>query len=179
MKIFAAILTCLSCLLTTAFADEAAKPAPKMTITSNAYLDKMAIPTLYTCDDKNVSPQLSWSDVPAKTVSLALVMKDIDAPSGTFYHWIFFNIPPSITELPQGSNVPAGAISGKNSFGKTEYDGPCPPKGSAHNYIITLYALDAKLNLPNGADAQNVLDAMKNHIISQVELTGVYSRWIA
>lgn len=180
MKIFAAIFACLSCLLaTTAFAENTETPAPTMTITTNAYLDKMAIPTLYTCDDKNVSPQLSWSNVPAKTVSFTLIMKDVDAPSETFYHWILFNIPPSVSELAQGGSVPTGAKSGKNSFGKMEYNGPCPPKGAAHTYIISLYALDTKLDLPDGADAKSVLDAMKDHIIGQVDLTGVYSRWIS
>lgn len=165
---------------TAAFAETPAetKPETKMTLTTNAFLDKLAIPTLYTCDGKNVSPQLSWAELPAKTASLAIIMKDLDAPKGTFYHWVVYNIPTSITELPQGAPIPAGASAVKNNFDKTDYSGPCPPKGAAHTYVFTLYALDSKLQLPKDANAESVLSAMKNHIIGQIELTGVYSRWI-
>lgn len=182
MKIFSPILIGLLLLSATpVFADTPAaetKPETKMVLTTNAFLDKLAIPTLYTCDGKDVSPQLSWTDLPANTVSLALMMKDVDAPNGTFYHWIVYNMPKSIKELPEGSPIPAGASAGKNNFGKTAYKGPCPPKGAAHTYIFTLYALDKTLQLPKEADAKSVLSAMKGHVVGQIDLTGVYSRWI-
>ncbi len=181
MKLFRYIFACILLLTTTAaLADEPAAAGQKdaMTLTTNAYLDKLAIPTLYTCDGKDVSPQLTWTNVPAKATSLAIIMKDVDAPKGTFYHWVLFNIPKSVTELPEGAPTPAGATAGKNNFDKPGYGGPCPPKGTAHTYIITLYALDNKLNLPNDADASSVESAMKNHVIGKAELSGVYSRWI-
>ncbi len=161
-----------------AFAEDAAPKPDAMSLTTNGFLDKMAMPTLYTCDGKDVSPQLTWANVPAKTVSLALIMKDIDAPNGEFYHWVLFNIPKNTTELDQGAAAPAGANMGLNSFSKAAYSGPCPPKGSAHTYIFTLYALDSKITLPKNADGPALIAALKDHVISHVELTGVYSRWI-
>lgn len=181
MEIISRIFVCILLLCSTAaLADTpaATDSKDKMTLVTNAFLDKLAIPTLYTCDDKNVSPQLSWTSVPPKTASLVLIMKDVDAPAGTFYHWIVYNIPASLNELAQGAALPAGASAGKNNFDKAEYSGPCPPKGAAHNYIFTLYALDNKLNLPKDADAPSVIAAMQKHIIGQAELSGVYSRWI-
>lgn len=180
MKILLHMIACALLLSsTTAIAEEPAKDQKdQMTLTTNAYLDKLAIPTLYTCDGKNVSPQLTWTNVPAKAASLAVVMTDVDAPKAPFYHWVLFNIPKSVTELAEGAPTPAGASTGKNNFDKPGYGGPCPPKGTAHTYIITLYALDQKLSLPKDADAASVVSAMKNHIIGQVELSGVYSRWI-
>jgi Raf kinase inhibitor-like YbhB/YbcL family protein len=181
MKIISSILiSMITIYVSVAFAETPtdAKPTSNMTLTTNAFLDKLAIPTLYTCDGKNVSPQLSWAEIPAKTATLAIIMKDVDAPKGTFYHWVLYNLPKSTTELPEGTSVPAGASIGKNNFDKAEYNGPCPPKGNAHTYVFTLYALDNKLQLPKNASAEDVLSAMKNHIIGQIELTGVYSRWI-
>lgn len=181
MNLFSRILVVLFVtIFGAAHAEDAAetKAEPKLAITTNAFLDKMAIPTLYTCDGKDVSPQLAWSDLPPKTASLVMIMKDIDAPGGTFYHWVIYNMPKATTELAQGASAPNGASIGKNNFDKTAYTGPCPPKGDAHTYIFTLYALDTTLKLPKEADAPSVLTAMKDHILGQVDLTGVYSRWI-
>ena len=179
MKIFARTLIGMLCLFTNiAFAADTppeAKPEETLAITSIAYLDKMQIPVLYTCDGKDTSPGLTWTTVPPKTASFAIIMKDEDAP---FYHWVLYNIPKSQAELASGAALPAGASAGKNSFGKNVYSGPCPPKGTAHTYVITLYALDSTLKLPADADAKRVLDAMKKHIVGQIDLTGTYSRWI-
>ena len=161
-----------------AFAEDAPANADAMALATNAFLDKMAMPTLYTCDGKDVSPKLTWSNVPAKTVTLALVMKDMDAADGAFYHWVLYNIPKTTTELDQGATPPAGASIALNNFSKAAYSGPCPPKGSAHTYIFTLYALSSKITLPKDADGAALVAALKDHIISQVELTGIYSRWI-
>jgi len=176
----------LFCLLSTlllstspVFADSStASSAPAMTLKTNGFLNKMAIPTLYTCDGKDVSPQISWSNVPPKTIVLALIMKDIDAPGGIFYHWALFNIPTTITELAEGAALPAGASMAFNNFNKAAYSGPCPPKGNAHTYIFTLYALDSKLILPADVDGASVVKALEGHIIGQVDLTGIYSRWV-
>ncbi len=184
MKIFyhclisALLFASSAALAETAAPAEPAEPAPKLAITSNAFLDKMAMPTLYTCDGKDLSPGLTWTDPPAKTSAYAIIMNDIDAPDKNFYHWIVYNIPGKTLDIPQGGPLPAGALTGKNNFDKPGYSGPCPPKGTAHNYVITLYALDNKLTLPKDASGTEVMAALKGHIIGQTELTGVYSRWI-
>ena len=104
---------------------------------------------------------------------------DPKAAKGSFYHWVLYNIPKNISSLPSTENkLPAGLTVGKNSLGNAQYKGPCPPKGAAHSYIFTLYALDTKLNLPAGADAQALLTAMDKHILAKTKLTATYSRWI-
>lgn len=168
-------------LATVAHAEEAKEAAKEeknpMELNTNAFLDKGMLPTLYTCDGKDISPQLTWAGIPDKTQSLALIMQDPDAPSGKFYHWVVFNMPKTISEIPEGS-TPAGAVIGKNSFDKQQYSGPCPPKGSSHSYTITLYALDTKLNIPKNADGNAVSNAIQGHVLGKIELTTVYSRWI-
>jgi phosphatidylethanolamine-binding protein (PEBP) family uncharacterized protein len=71
-------------------------------ITSDAFLEGETIPTKYTCDGDDLSPDLRWSDIPPNTRSLALICEDPDAPSGTFTHWVLFDLPPTVTELPEG-----------------------------------------------------------------------------
>jgi len=165
-----------------AFAEDA--PADKaaanpLTISTNAFLDQGAMPVLYTCDGKDVSPQLSWTGAPDKTQAYALILSDQDAPNGTYYHWVLYNIPKSVNTLDEGvKTAPAGASFGKNSMSKEQYNGPCPPKGKAHTYTFRLYALDTKLTLPKGADAAAVIKAMDKHIVGKVDLSAVYSRWI-
>jgi len=154
-----------------------AAEAPKFSITSTSFLDAGAIPDLYTCEGKNISPEVEWTTLPAKTQSLALILSDPDAPGGTFYHWIVYNIDPK-AKLDEGvEKYPSGTLVGKNSFGTTKYQGPCPPKGSVHTYIFTLYALSKKLSLPAGADAKTVLDQIKASTIAQTKITAVYTRW--
>lgn len=149
------------------------------TLNTNAFHNAGPLPVLYTCDGKNVSPELDWSNIPPKTQSLAIIMSDPDAPGAMFYHWIVYNIPTSVKAIDETINqLPTGAVAGKNDFGNMEYNGPCPPKGAAHTYSITLYALDSKLNLPTGANAEQVINAMQNHILDKVVLTTVYSRWL-
>lgn len=161
-------------------ATEAAKPkAEPFAMSTNAFLDQGALPVLYTCDGKDVSPQLTWSNAPAKAKSFALVVSDKDAPDGVFYHWVVFNVPANIDNFPEGmKNAPAGAAFGTNSFKKQQYSGPCPPKGNAHTYFFKLYALDNKLQLPKNADAPQVLKAIEKHVVGETELSVVYSRWI-
>jgi Raf kinase inhibitor-like YbhB/YbcL family protein len=152
--------------------------ASLLTLTTNAFQKMMAMPTMYTCDGKNISPELSWTAAPTGTLTFALIIKDIDVPSNAFYHWIVYNIPSTVHELAQGGTLPSGSLIGKNSFNKEEYSGPCPPKSTAHHYVFSLYALDRKLGLSKGADGETVLNAIKGHILSQVDMTGIYSRWI-
>lgn len=133
------------------------------------------IPTIYTCEGKDISPQLSWKDEPDKTIAFTLILSDPDAPGGTFYHWVLFNIPKNISALHEGSSL-KDVIVGKNSWGKLQYNGPCPPKGSNHHYYFTLYAQNALLNLPSGSDAETVINALKNHTLAKAELMATFSR---
>lgn len=149
--------------------------AGSFSLSSTTFSSGSDIPAANSCDGKDVSPQLSWSGVPDKTQSLALILSDPDAPGGTFYHWVLFNIPDTMTSLPAGlTTPPSGVKAGKNSWGRNRYNGPCPPKGSTHRYIFTLYALDSTLNLATGTDADSLMDAMKNHILGQTELEGKF-----
>jgi Raf kinase inhibitor-like YbhB/YbcL family protein len=143
-------------------------------ITSAAFTDGGKIPRLYTCDDQNVSPPLAWTGVPTNTVGLALIMDDPDAPSGTWVHWVLFNLSSDQTGLDQGKS--GIGMDGVNDFGKIGYGGPCPPRGSNHRYFIKLYALDKTLDLKVGATKAQLENAMKGHILAQGQLMGRYGR---
>jgi Raf kinase inhibitor-like YbhB/YbcL family protein len=116
--------------------------------------------------------------VPGEATNLALILEDPDAPRGTFTHWIVFGIPPDETQLPEGfqSDQRSGVLQGKNDFGSTGYGAPCPPRGPAHRYIFTLYALNQRPNLGPGASRRQFLDAIQGHILAQAELTSRYAR---
>jgi Raf kinase inhibitor-like YbhB/YbcL family protein len=139
----------------------------------------LVIPSVYTCDGSDTSPALSWSQPPANTQSLALTIVDTDTPIG-FVHWVLFNIPPQTRELSQGlpkqATLPDGSQQGPNDFDKVGYGGPCPPGGSPHHYVFTLYALDTKLNLPANATRKQLESAMKDHILANGQFTAHYQR---
>jgi Raf kinase inhibitor-like YbhB/YbcL family protein len=143
-------------------------------ITSSAFTEGGRIPRIYTCDDQNVSPPLAWMGLPTNTVSQALIMDDPDAPSGSWVHWVLFNLPPGLTGLEQGEN--GTGMEGKNDFGTIGYGGPCPPRGSNHRYFIKIYALDTQLDLKAGATKAQLENAMKGHILAQGQLMGRYAR---
>lgn len=150
-----------------------------MKLESSAFSDQGMIPTKYSCDGADISPPLSWSEVPQGTQSLALICDDPDAPGMTFVHWVIYNLPPDTQQLPE--NVPNqeklenGALQGKNNFGKVGYGGPCPP-GGTHRYFFRLYALDQMLNLEAGVNREQLEQAMEGHILAQAELMGQYNR---
>lgn len=129
------------------------------------------IPSRYTCEGENINPPLEFSGVPDGTKSIALIMEDPDAPQGAFTHWLLWNISPNIS-ISEKSNP---GISGRNSFGKTGYGGPCPPSG-VHRYFFRAYALDTQLELLGGAGKQDLLDSIKGHVIGTAELMGQYSK---
>ncbi len=145
-----------------------------LTVTSVAFPDGGNIPTKYSCKGESISPPLKWSGAPGQTKSYALIVQDPDAPSGTFYHWVDFNIPASATQLPEGAqNV---GTPGKNGAGKLGYTGPCPPSGT-HHYIFNLYALDVPtLSLNEGATHDQVENAIQGHILAQGKLVGLFSK---
>ena len=139
------------------------------------------IPMQYTCDGTDISPPLSWSDVPAATGSLVLVVEDPDAPSGVFRHWAVFDIPPASRGLDAGysANRPVAALhQARNDFGKTGYSGPCPPKGAGvHHYHFRLLAISRPtLDLRAPAAALDVLRVAQPYVIQQTELVGTYHR---
>jgi Raf kinase inhibitor-like YbhB/YbcL family protein len=111
-------------------------------IRSSALSEGDTVPIRFTCDGDNVSPPLSWSGVPAGAAELRISVRDPDAPSGTFTHWLVTRIDPSSLEVGEGK-IPAGGTEGPNSFGETGYGGPCPPPGNPHRYVFTVEALDA------------------------------------
>ena len=155
--------------------------AIEMKLTSPAFMEGEKIPSNYSCDGQNINPPLSFSDVPAKAGSLVLIMDDPDIPNSVkqkfgiqvWEHWIVFNIPPETREVAEGKN-PSG-ILGKNTGGKNAYGGPCPPDRE-HRYLFKLYALDAKLDLPEGSSKAEVESAMKGHILAEAKLMGRYER---
>lgn len=122
-----------------------------MQISSTAFENQRPIPTKYTCQGENISPPLTFTNVPKDTKTLALIVEDPNAPKGVFDHWVVWNIPGTSTKLEEGANLP---YQGQNHANVMHYYGPCPPPGPAHHYRFKLYALDETLTIPMGARAE-------------------------
>jgi Raf kinase inhibitor-like YbhB/YbcL family protein len=152
----------------------------KLVLTSSAFQAGSKIPAQYTCQGADTSPPLSWTDPPSRTQSFVLIMDDPDAPSGTWVHWVVYNLPGTVRSLPENvpkqESLPSGGSQGVTSFEKVGYGGPCPPPGNPHRYFFKLYALDAKLSLKPGASKQAVENAMKGHVLAKTELVGNFGR---
>ncbi len=150
-----------------------------ITLTSGSFVKNSLIPSKYTCDGKNISPQLSWNKPSEKIKTFAIITNDPDAPGGNFIHWIIFNIPDTILSLPEDvtpmRNIPEEASLGTNSFGHIGYSGPCPPTGT-HIYFFRIYGLDEAIKLEAGIEEKDLVRAMKNHIVAEGELMGKYKR---
>jgi len=148
-------------------------------IRSSAFAAGEAIPQKYACDGDDMSPPLSWSGAPSETRSFAIIADDPDAPIGTWVHWVLYNVPAQVGSLPEGvsvgSSLPVGGLQGKNGSGRLGYQGPCPPSGT-HRYFFRVYALDKPLKISPGASKEQLLKAMKGHILAQGELMGLYSK---
>lgn len=143
-------------------------------LVSTAFEEGKPIPAKYTCDGDNVLPPFSWSGVPKNTKSFALIMDDPDAPMGTWVHWVLYNIPGTVTSFDE--KKPAGQINatdGLNSWNEKGYSGPCPPDGT-HRYHFKLYALDKTLTSKDGMTKEELLEAMKGHILGETTLTGLF-----
>jgi Raf kinase inhibitor-like YbhB/YbcL family protein len=145
-------------------------------LTSTAFATGQPIPKKYTCQGVDLSPKLSWSDPPAGTRSLALIVDDPDAPAGVWTHWVLWGMSPETREIPEGGPIPRGAQEGMNDFKRSGWGGPCPPPGPAHRYSFRLYALDATLDGLSRPTRSQLLSAIEGHIVSQSELTGTYQR---
>jgi Raf kinase inhibitor-like YbhB/YbcL family protein len=142
------------------------------------------IPPQYTCKGAGGSPQISWSDVPAQTASLALIAIDWDVPSPAFRllgftHWTLYDIPPTLTQLDAGVSAKVlgdqGAKSGLNSGGTVGFTPPCPPAG-IHRYIFRVYALDVPQLQPASPNREAIIAAMKGHVLGYGELSAFFSK---
>ncbi len=150
-------------------------------LTSSVFSHGSEIPSKYTCEGENISPPLAWSGVTHGAKSLVLIIDDPDAPDPsapkmTWVHWVLYNIPTSVSALPEAvKQLPAGAQSGLNDWNRTGYGGPCPPIGR-HRYFHKLYVLDT--TLPDlGKSTKAIIEArMKGHVIAQAELVGTYQK---
>lgn len=144
-----------------------------MTIESPKFKNEQQIPLAYTCDGGAISPPLNFRDVPTKAKSLALIMDDPDSPSGTFVHWLLWNMLPNTT-IPENV-TPAEAEIGINSGEEMSYYPPCPHIGE-HRYFFRLYALDVMLDLSSGADKEELEQAISGHVLAEAELKGLFKR---
>lgn len=153
-------------------------PIPMTTIflkvESPAFTEGDKIPTQYTCDGEGKSPPLAVKMVPEEAKSLALIVDDPDAPSGTFTHWLVWNIDPKKPDFPEG-RPPTAAVVGKNSANLVGFTPPCPPSG-VHRYFFKVYALKNKLDLPAGSDRRTLEKAIADLVIASGQLLGKYSR---
>ena len=143
-----------------------------MKLISQDFENNTGIPSEFTCDGRDISPQLSWGDFPKDTKSFALSVEDPDAPIGTFIHWLVFDIPKNVNNIPRGS-LPQGAKEIQNDFGNISYGGPCPPSGT-HRYIFTIYALNVE-HLDN-VNKHNFFIKVNGHTIEKAKLIGLYKR---
>jgi len=150
-----------------------------MKITSTAFREGQGIPRKYTCDGEDVSPPLSWTGAPQAAKSFAIISDDPDAPAGTWVHWVYYDLPAGVTSLPEdvepAERPRIGGVHGITDFRRLGYGGPCPP-GGTHRYFFKLYALDAVLDIPAGADKKKLLRAMEGHVLAEAQLMGKYGR---
>ncbi len=154
-----------------------------ISLTSPVFIHNGAIPKLYTCQGRDISPALAWSGLPNDTKSIALIVDDPDAPDPAapkrvWVHWVLYNIPPSVTGLDEAvgrTKLPAGARDGKNDWDRLGYGGPCPPIGR-HRYFHKLYALDVVLQDLHEPIKATLLEAMEDHVLEEAQLVGTYQK---
>ena len=142
-----------------------------MEVTSPDFEANAMIPAKFTCQGENISPALRINNIPEGTKSLVLIVDDPDAATGTWVHWVVYNIDP-VETIVQGE-IPGA--QGINDFNKLNYGGPCPPSGT-HRYFFKVYALDTKLDLESGLSKQAVLAVMKRRVLDQAVLMGLYKK---
>lgn len=145
-----------------------------MFVTSTGFQRAAQLPATYTCQGRGIAPPLSWGNPPAATKSIAILVQDPDAPNKTFTHWLVYDITPAIEALPEGGQLPPGAVAGYNSAGSLGYTAPCPPSGT-HHYVFSVYALDTVL--PHRAmTAEQFLAAIQGHVLGYGEDVGTAQR---
>jgi Raf kinase inhibitor-like YbhB/YbcL family protein len=142
-----------------------------LTVTSPDFENGGDIPERFTCDGDDSNPNLEIAGIPKNTKSLVIIMEDPDVALTTFNHWLVWNIPPQ--ETIRANSIPG--IEGNNSLGKSSYLGPCPPAGT-HRYFFKVYALDTMLDLEPDSNKRKLEAAMKDHILAEGEIYGVYNK---
>ncbi|MGZ5971632.1 MAG: YbhB/YbcL family Raf kinase inhibitor-like protein [Polyangiales bacterium] len=157
-----------------------AAPAPdtgasSLAIETPEFFPGQPIPKKYTCDGEDLSPEVKWSKAPPVTKSFLLIVDDPDAPTGTFTHWVIFDMPIPSTHVPEAAKgIGTQAL---NDFGKAKWNGPCPPPGKEHRYFFRLYALDLEdLGLADGVNRYEVEKRIDGHVVGKVETMGTYKR---
>ena len=152
----------------------------KIAVRSTAFSEGENIPKDFTCDAADRSPSIEWSGVPANARSLAIILEDPDAPVGVWTHWVVYDLPPTLTQLPAGisalEKLSVGGFQGQTDFGRVGYGGPCPPKGPMHRYFFKVYALDVMLHLKPSVSKKELLYAMQGHVLAEGQLMGKYQR---
>lgn len=150
------------------------KEIDSMRLTSIAFENNQNIPVRYTCDGKNISPPLQISEVSNQAKSLVLIVDDPDSPSGSFTHWVLWNIDPSVSIIEEGK-IPEGSLQGVNDFRERSYGGPCPTTGM-HHYHFRLYALSEKVNIDSHSTKEDVENEISSFVFDKAELIGLYQR---
>lgn len=154
-----------------------------MKLTSESFADHARIPRKHTCEGADLSPPLSWSEVPAGTKSLVLIVEDPDAPDPAapkrvWTHWVLYNLPPDSRGLPEGvrtEQLPDGTLEGLNDWNRTGWGGPCPPIGR-HRYFFRLHALDVLLPRLGRPAKSLVIAELEGHVLASAELMGTYQK---
>jgi Raf kinase inhibitor-like YbhB/YbcL family protein len=150
-------------------------------LSTAAFAPGGAISWRYTCYNVvEPSPPLAWSGVPPGAGSLAVVLDAPDRPGGIFTQWLLFNVPTDLTQLPEGmpkiERLDNGALQGRNDFGGLGFAAPCPPVLTTASYRLSLYALDASLDIAPGASESDFVQAAAGHVMDQVQISGTYLR---
>lgn len=158
------------------FMSSVAQEKNGLMVTSAAFRQGQPIPSKYSlCKGENLSPALTWRNVPQGTKSFAIICDDPDAPKGTWVHWVVYNLPATVQQLSDYADIrQLDGFQGLNSFGNIRYDGPCPPRGT-HRYFFKVYALDTMLDLVSGASKQEVEAKMVGHVLAQGEIMGTFT----
>ena len=151
-------------------------------LSSPAFKPSAPIPSNYTCDGENQSPPLVWENLPENTTSLALTLVDMDVPKGVtpFVHWVVSNISSDAPGMVANASLSMGGfVIGRNAFGSSTYQGPCPI-GGVHRYMFKLYALRIPVNPSNRFQGDFDLDAfekaLRGLVIDHAQLIGTYAR---
>lgn len=152
----------------------------KLEVTSGAFAAGQSIPRDYTADGTDMSPALHWNGAPAATKSYAVIVDDPDAPRKVWVHWVLYDLPPDLRQLPENivreRALKNQAKQGTNDFGKIGYNGPSPPPGKPHRYFFHVYALDMLLGAQAGLTKDQLVKAMRGHVLAEGELIGTYGR---
>ncbi|EFK06637.1 Raf-like protein [delta proteobacterium NaphS2] len=181
MRISLLIFVCL--VSTVVYAGNFTLTSP--TIKPGAFLTNDQVFNGFGCSGKNQSPALKWTPGPTGTKSYAITVYDPDAPTGSgWWHWVVYNIPANVTELPLGAGdstgklLPPGAVQGRTDFGTHAFGGACPPKGDkAHRYIFTVYALKIeRIDVPNDATAALIGFMINANSLGKASFTAKYGR---